>query len=274
MWTRGQLKERAKADVARSYWGLVLMSLIIAIIDGLGRGGSSGGSSDTNGIRRGNYTTNDIDWDLLFVVLFILLIAVLAGILVGLALNAFLLNPLRLGATRYYIEAARGEKRAGDIGLIGYAFGSGHYKNIVKTLFLRDLYVLLWSLLLVIPGIVKSYEYAMIPYILAERPDLESQEVFNLSRRMMDGEKFDTFVLGLSFIGWLLLVLISFGLAAVFYVDPYMNMTNAELYEVLRGKIGWSNPNYGNYGMGYQSGAGNGVQLTGGINYPRQYLDM
>lgn len=271
MWTRRQLKERAKADVSRSYWGLVLMGLIVSIIDGVGNGYNSGSSSSTDNMR--NLTTNNVDWDLFFGLLFIVLVFALIGILAGLALKAFLLNPLRLGATKYFIEAARGEQKAGDIGLIGYAFGGGRYKNIVKTLFLRDLYVFLWSLLFLIPGIIKSYEYAMIPYILAERPDLETEEVFELSRRMMSGEKFDVFILGLSFIGWMFIVLLSFGLAAVFYVGPYIYMTDAELYEVLKTKIGWYSYTQGNYGMQYNYGNTKDFSLMGEINYPQQQTD-
>lgn len=271
MWTRRQLKERAKADVSRSYWGLVLMGLIVSIIDGVGNGYNSGSSSSTDNMR--NLTTNNVDWDLFFGILFIVLVFALIGILAGLALKAFLLNPLRLGATKYFIEAAHGEKKAGDIGLIGYAFGGGRYKNIVKTLFLRDLYVFLWSLLFLIPGIIKSYEYAMIPYILAERPDLETEEVFELSRRMMSGEKFDVFILGLSFIGWMFIVLLSFGLAAVFYVGPYIYMTDAELYEVLKTKIGWYSYTQGNYGMQYNYGNTKDFSLMGEINYPQQQTD-
>lgn len=271
MWTRRQLKERAKADVSRSYWGLVLMGLIVSIIDGVGNGYNSGSSSSTDSMR--NLTTNNVDWDLFFGILFIVLVFALIGILAGLAFNAFLLNPLRLGATKYFIEAARGEQKAGDIGLIGYAFGGGRYKNIVKTLFLRDLYVFLWSLLFLIPGIIKSYEYAMIPYILAERPDLETEEVFELSRRMMSGEKFDAFILGLSFIGWMFIVLLSFGLAAVFYVGPYIYMTDAELYEVLKTKIGWYSYTQGNYGMQYNYGNTKDFSLMGEINYPQQQTD-
>lgn len=270
MWTRRQLKERAKADVSRSYWGLVLMSLIVSIIDGSGEGFSTGYSSARRDTGKSRLALNNVDWDLFFTIMFIVLVITLIAILVGLAFKAFLLNPLRVGATRYFIEAARGEKKAGDIGLIGYAFGSGRYKNTVKTMFLMDLYVFLWSLLFLIPGIIKSYEYAMIPYILAERPDLETEEVFALSRRMMMGEKFDVFILGLSFIGWMFIVLFSFGLAAVFYVGPYMNMTSAELYEVLKGKIGWHSYTQGNNGMQYNYGNAKDFSVIGDINYPQQ----
>lgn len=271
MWTRSQLKERAKADVNRSYWGLVLMSLIVTIIDGIGNGYNSGRNSYTNHTQRGTIASDNVDWDALFGIMSIMLIIALLVILAGLALKAFLLNPLRLGATKYYIEAARGEKKAGDIGLIGYAFGSGRYKNIVKILFLKDLYIALWSLLFLIPGIIKAYEYAMIPYILAERPDLDTEEVFNLSRRMMSEEKFNTFILDLSFIGWILLSVFTLGLLEVFYVSPYIHMTETELYEVLKGKAGWSNYAQGNYDMKYNK---KDFMLIGDINYPEQQLDI
>lgn len=268
MWTRRQLKERAKADVSRSYWGLVLMSLIVTVIDGIGNGYNSGSRSSADNMRRGTLATNNVDWDLFFGVMFVVLVIILIAFLAGVALKTLLLNPLRLGATKYYLEAARGEKKAGDIGLIGYAFGDGRYKNIVKTLFLRDLYVSLWSLLFLIPGIIKAYEYAMIPYILAERPELETEEVFDLSRRMMAGEKFNAFILGLSFIGWIFVSIFTLGLLEVFYVGPYIYMTDAELYEVLRVKIGWRNGGRGNYGNGKD------YLLMGDINYPQQQLDM
>lgn len=149
MWTRRQLKERAKADVSRSYWGLVLMSLIVTIIEGIGseNGFNSGYRAGRNSGRKDTFIINNIDWDLFFGILLVTLIILLIAILFSVTLKAFLLNPLRLGATKYYIEAARREKKAGDIGLIGFAFGSGYYKNIVKTLFLRDLYLFFWSLL-------------------------------------------------------------------------------------------------------------------------------
>lgn len=274
MWTISQLKERAKADLNRSYWGLVLMSLIVSIIDGIGGGRGSSSSSYSSNTQRGTVTTDNINWNLLFAIVIAALLIALVSICFSLALKAFLLNPLRLGAIKYYIEATRGEKKAGDIGLIGYAFGCGHYKNVAKTLFLRDLYILLWSLLFLIPGIIKSYEYAMIPYILAERPDLDTEEVFDLSRQMMYGEKFNAFILGLSFIGWLFLSLITFGLAQVFYVGPYIYMTDAELYEVLRQKVGGRYSVQGNYGMNYNDGNRKDYLVMGDINYPGQPMDI
>lgn len=97
-------------------------------------------------------------------------------------------------------------------------------------MFLRGLFTGLWSLLFVIPGIIKHYEYLMIPYILAENPGMDRQEVFAISKRMMMGQKWNVFVLDLSFIGWRLLEGITLGIVGVFYVEPYYQATMAELY--------------------------------------------
>ena len=120
------------------------------------------------------------------------------------------------------------------VGTMFDAFRSGHYVNIVLTMFLRELFTSLWTLLLVIPGIVKHYEYLMIPYILAENPGMDRKEAFQISKRMMDGQKMETFILDLSFIGWNLLSTITLGIVGVLYVNPYVNTTWAEFYKVMR----------------------------------------
>jgi len=97
-------------------------------------------------------------------------------------------------------------------------------------MFLRDVYVFLWILLFIVPGIVKSYEYRMIPYLLAEDPYMETHTAFDMTKRYMDNNKWDTFVLDLSFFGWALLSAISFGIVGIFYLAPYQNLTNSALY--------------------------------------------
>ena len=114
-----------------------------------------------------------------------------------------------------------------------YAFSNG-YMNVVKTMFLRGLFTFLWTLLFIIPGIIKGYEYRMIPYILAENPGIDSREAFAVSKQMMDGNKWAAFVLDLSFLGWQILSVFTCGILSVFYVNPYVYMTNAELYVALK----------------------------------------
>ena len=85
-------------------------------------------------------------------------------------------------------------------------------------------------LLFIIPGIVKSYEYMMIPYLLAEHPEMTRQEAFAESKQMMDGEKMEAFIMDLSFLGWYLLSAVTCGLLAIFYVNPYVQASFAEMY--------------------------------------------
>ena len=144
-------------------------------------------------------------------------------------LGAFIGNPILVGGSRFFVTSLNQPARVGEV---GYAFDH-NFLNVVKTMFLRDLYTFLWGLLLIIPGIVKSYEYRMIPYILAENPEISTKEAFAKSKAMMAGQKWKAFVLDLSFIGWELLSLFTAGLPHVFYVGPYRDLTNAALYEAL-----------------------------------------
>ena len=101
---------------------------------------------------------------------------------------------------------------------------------------MRELYIFLWALLFIIPGIVKSYEYYMVPYILAENPNISSARAFELSRIMTNGEKWNIFVLELSFMGWQILGMLACCIGT-YFVLPYMDSTFAELYEAMRAKV-------------------------------------
>lgn len=98
--------------------------------------------------------------------------------------------------------------------------------------FLRGLYVFLWSLLLIIPGIVKSFSYAMTPFIMVENPDMTANEAITASRELMDGHKTDLFWLSLTFIGWSLLSLLTLNLGSL-ALNPYMNAAYAAFYRSL-----------------------------------------
>lgn len=113
-----------------------------------------------------------------------------------------------------------------------YAFDHS-YKNVVRAMFHKDIRVLLWSLLFVIPGIYKSYQYRMVSYILAEHPDTDYRQALQVSKDMMNGEKWHAFVLDLSFILWHMLGAITCGIVELFYVNPYTWLTDAALYRKL-----------------------------------------
>ncbi|MBO4337399.1 MAG: DUF975 family protein [Lachnospiraceae bacterium] len=166
-----------------------------------------------------------------FIMFIIFLVIMGVALVIGFALSAFLLNPLEMGCDRFFFKNLSSPAEIAKNVL--FAFDNS-YKNIVKTLFFRDLYTFLWGLLFVIPGIVKSYEYRMLPYILAENPDMDTKEAFALTKEMMRGQKWKAFVLDLSFIGWDILSIFTCGILSIFYVNPYRNATKAALYEALK----------------------------------------
>ena len=103
-------------------------------------------------------------------------------------------------------------------------FGTGFAQK-----FLRTLFTVLWSLLFIIPGIVKGLSYAMTPFILEEHPEMTASEAIKASMRLMDGHKMDLFILGLTFIGWQILACLTMGIGFLF-LNPYMNAAYAAFY--------------------------------------------
>lgn len=149
----------------------------------------------------------------------------------------FIGNPFEIGSSRYRTVASY---RKYDFQNIFFPFAEGRYLHSVVTLLLRDLYVFLWSLLFVIPGIIKSYSYFMVPYILAENPGISRERAFEISKRATSGEKLNMFLLDMSFIGWYLLGTLCLGVGVLFVV-PYHSAAHAELYGALRFKAAREN---------------------------------
>ena len=146
-------------------------------------------------------------------------------------MTLFLRNPAEVGTNRFFLKNAR---ESASLKELLYAFRSGNYLNIVWAQFLVGLFIALWSLLLVIPGIIKTFEYMMVGYILADEPDMAAMDALRKSKQMMKGHKWNAFVLGLSFLGWELLGVLTFGILDIFYVRPYVEATFAELYLALK----------------------------------------
>ncbi len=157
-------------------------------------------------------------------------LVVLVAMALAIALYVFIVSPLEVGAQRFFVRNLNQRAEVKEV-----AFGyDNNYKENVKTLFLRSLFIFLWSLLLIVPGIYKAYQYRMIPYLLAEDPTMTKDQAFAETKRMMDGQKWNAFVLDLSFLGWNILSALTLGILGVFYVTPYQAQTNAALYEKLR----------------------------------------
>jgi len=217
MWTRVEIKERAKDVLRKGYWKAFLVSLIILIV-----GGSSNGSSSSNWRSEGQI---DIDPQLLL------------GIIIGVGLFAvfailfriFIGSVIEVGGRKFFIQADSSEPNINHV-MSGFKNG---YGNTVLTMFYRAILLIGWFLLLIIPGIIKSYAYTFVPYILADNPDIKPSRAIEMSNQMTNGHKFDMFVLDLSFIGWYLLGGLALGIGVLF-VNPYRDATMAQLYLKLR----------------------------------------
>lgn len=266
MWNRANLKANAKVAFKRNYWKCVLVALLMGLATGSANsitstiGNTTGSTSAiTDSImmndteiedNMSDYFTeeelheydhaDDIVDEVLpgglteaastiFSTVAIAIIGILAVFVF--ILSIFVLGPLEVGCCNFFKSNAY-EKA--ELDKLSIGFKKNHYWKVVGTIFLRNLYTALWSLLLVIPGVIKSYEYRMITYILTDCPDMSRQDAFRISKEMMKGNKWKAFILDISFFGWALLATITCGFAGIFYTSPYISATNAELFIAIR----------------------------------------
>ena len=239
MWSRAELKDKAKINLKRYYWLAFAVCLVAGILSGVGTAGGRGNSGGyTNSIRNDFYSgegVNVIGEKISQEIIRILptfLMFISLFMIIGILLLIFVSGPVEAGK-KYFFLHSRENGNVPKFMNMFFNFGQGRYMNTVTVMFFRGLYTFLWSLLFIIPGIIKSYEYFMIPYIVAENPDIDKNRAFELSKYMTDGDKFNIFILQLSFIGWYFLGALLFGLG-VFFVPPYVEATIAELYAVKR----------------------------------------
>ena len=259
MWTRKELKERGKGALKRNYWKVLLVTVFLIMI-----GGGTGSmftfkfgpihNENTENVENMEETevfiiniTDEVENSLnaavmeleqadlavwtAFAIVFIVFVIIVVAI--AITIDILLINPLYIGMQRFMLKSVDG---TGSVSELGYTFDH-NYKNGIKTAFFRDLHIILWALLFIIPGICKKYQYYMVDYILAENPDMPYQEVLERSKKMMDGHKWNTFVLDISFILWHMLSALTCGILEVFYVIPYTQLTRASLYRKLQERV-------------------------------------
>ncbi len=224
MWTISQIKENGKMNFKKNYWMCVVASIILGVC----AGGSSGyaGSSASRSVSSGELF-NEFSPAVIITIISVVGLAMV----VGTAITIFLLNPLSVGCQRFFLNNRVDEHT--QLESLTFAFRR-NWINIVLTLFIKDIFLLLWYMLFIIPGIVKSYSYRLVPYIVADNPDIQPMDAINLSRSMMNGNKWKAFVFDLSYIGWIILTIFTLGILGAFYVSPYKNCANAELYTAIK----------------------------------------
>lgn len=269
MWSRKELKDRAKETLRENYWRAFLVALVLLIVGGINLSGPfdfNGNINESKKPRAGQEVNNEMnrlipqnlvenlneelktfntdiklfstdsgmerEFNIPILSLFIGTVALGAVLLfIGATVvwHIFLGFPMQVGCRKYFLKASTNEEAYNQM---TFCFNNEHYWDVVKTMFMRSLFNFLWFLALIIPGIIKAYAYSMVPYILSENPNMPYNEAISLSQEMTQGHKLDMWVLDLSFLGWYLLGFIFCGLGGVF-VNPYYESTKAELYIVL-----------------------------------------
>lgn len=221
MWKRAELKRRGRENFRKNYWPAAAVSLVLAVM-----------MTNIGGpylIRGEKYNLVSILWtDLLIPWKFQTGIGI---VLIRDILYIFIFAVIEVGGAAFYIRNREEQAKAG---LVFSGFFVGRYKKYMKGMFMMHLELFFWYLMLLVPGIIKSYAFRMVPYLLAEDPDLTFAEMLHISEEMMRGQKWKAFLLDVSFLGWRVLTTLTLGIAGIFFTGPYIDAVNAELYAVLR----------------------------------------
>ena len=217
--SRAELKENAKKSLQGKWGQAILLIIIFGLINAavlsiacIGNPGILESSETITSFMDGTYNgTLGISF-------------YIAGIL-SILVAAF----LTLGSVSFFLKVSRNEE---------VTFKELFNKTSLWLLYIgvsimTSIFIGLWSLLLIIPGIIASYSYSMVNYIMIDNPELGVFGAIRRSKEMMKGHKMDYFVLHLSFIGWGILVGLTCGLLS-FYVSPYMSVTNANFYNSIK----------------------------------------
>ena len=195
----------------------------------------------TNGVFAGmvdNFSTGHI-WVVLLKAItsfsgnneFSLFIMMIAALILVVFFLFWIENIMIVIERRFFLEARTYDRLV--LGRFNYIVRVRCWWNIVKTMGLCFIYKGLWNLT-IIGGIIKKYSYMMVPFIAAENPQMKPNEVITLSRKMMDGHKWEFFLLDLSFLGWQLLGLLTYHVVDIFFVNPYIVSTYSEYYTAYR----------------------------------------
>lgn len=228
-----ELRARARANL-QGNWGLSIgVAAVAALLGGLIVGSSFLPEVKTDlpaSLARWGFVSLALQQGLKFGNL---TISVPGGLL---SVLAFVLGgTIHLGYAQFLLKQHDGEKpEFSDLFSQFHRFGTGF-----AQCFLRNLYTFLWTLLLVVPGIVKSYSYAMTPFILAENPDMSASEAIRRSMALMDDHKAELFYLDLTFIGWNILAAITWNLGYL-ALNPYKNAARAAFYRQLTTQKGYA----------------------------------
>jgi uncharacterized membrane protein len=237
MFNTSTIKAAAKERMKQNHWMVVLVTFIASLLGGVaGAGGAGGFNFNYNTGTEGDATTmwGEMPEEAWAAILVILLVAAGVALIVAvlsIAYSIFVASVVRVGFASWLLRFYRGENPG-----VGELFApfKRQYMQSVRVMFATDLRIFLWSLLFIIPGIIKSYAYLMVPHLLHDNPNLTPKQAMDISNRMTMGYKGDLFWLGLSFIGWRFLAMFTCGILDLLYVTPWFELSFAAAYEDLK----------------------------------------
>lgn len=231
MFNNAMLKENAKIPLRQTYWMAFAVSLFCLFIDKIGMQIVFPLETIKEFVYQMIYNFRHMNlwdywfWPFTFMSMFLGLFASTISIV----FKVFVANPFEISHAGFYMSNRNAPARFTEVFKV---FDKSYLKKTM-AMFMKDLFIYLWTLLFIIPGIIAQYKYWAVKYILNENPNLSWQHALDLSKRMTYGRKFELFVLELSFIGWYILGALLCGIGVIF-VNPYANQTYAEAYEFIK----------------------------------------
>ncbi|TJY38963.1 DUF975 family protein [Cohnella pontilimi] len=185
--------------------------------------------AQARGILQGSWGRSAGHMLLLFIVLGVPLSLLNFIPVLGTIVSFLVSGAITYGLYNYYLDSVRGERPA----FTSYFSGFNRFVDTFLLYLLMSIFIYLWTLLLIVPGIIAAIRYSQAYYILRDNPGISAMEAINRSKQMMIGHKWRFFVLGLSFIGWILLAIITFGIGLL-WLYPYMLTSYACFYQDLK----------------------------------------
>ncbi len=237
---RVQIKEAAKELLKKNHWLCVGVSIIVMILDGgvssaptfsfnFSTTTSVDGPTDIQGLPSFIPDIQEESMPLFILVFLIFLVVALFG---GFVINAFVGSQVKVGSCRFFLKHRKNHPV--EVGELFKSYSDKTFINVAKVSIIKNSSILLWSALCVIPGIIKTYEYAAVDYILSVNPSMNYKRALDLSKKIMNGHKMELFELQFSFLGWHLLSIFTCGLLSIFFVMPYQLIAEAEFFAYVR----------------------------------------
>lgn len=223
-----ELRVKAWESLKGKYWMAFLVVIVAGLLSSIGNSFVTFGQN-LSGVL-GLVDPAELDSTMAIGALVLSGVVIISAI-IGLILNIFVTSPLTVGLCNYFIKNTNSKPAFKDV----FSGFKVKYGRNIGTLLLVGIKIVLWTILFIIPGIIKTYEYAMVPYILADDENISGKEAFKKSKEMMMGNKWRLFKLEFSFIGWFVLCVLTCGIGT-FFLLPYVNAASAEFYAEIKNK--------------------------------------